>query len=83
MDQLEEQFTVYQGISNNEIPQRIWDEPTVYEKETTVYNQMDIIWAYLRQLFPLLSKIALSVLAIPHSNAAEERVFPMIKKKQN
>ena len=41
---------------------------------------MDIIWAYLRQLFPLLSKIELSVLPIPHSNAAEERVFSMIKK---
>ena len=73
---------MYQGMSNNEIPQHIWDEAAVYEKETTVYHRMDIIWAYLRQPFPLLSKIALSVLTIPHSNAAEERVFSMIKKNK-
>jgi len=30
--------------------------------------------------FPRLSKIALLVLTIPHSNAGEERVFSMIKK---
>ena len=65
-------------MSNNEIPQHTWDEAAVYEKETTVYHRMDIIMAYLRQLFPLLSKITLSVLAIPHSSAAEERVFSMI-----
>lgn len=82
MDQLEEEFVVYQGMSNNEVPQRIWDEAAVYEKETKVYHRMDIIWAYLRQPFPLLSKIALSVLTIPHSNAAEERVFSMIKKNK-
>ena len=82
MDQLEEEFIVYQGMSNNEIPQRIWDEAAVYEKETTVYHRMDIIWAYLRQPLLLLSKIALSVLTIPHSSAAEERAFSMIKKKK-
>ena len=31
--------------------------------------------------FPLLSKIALSVLTISRSNAAEEKVFSMIKKQ--
>ena len=40
---LEEEFIVDQGMSNNEIPQSIWDETAVYEKETTVYHQMDII----------------------------------------
>ena len=25
MDQLEEEFIMYQGMSNNEIPQSIWD----------------------------------------------------------
>ena len=82
MDQLEEEFIVCQGMSNNEIPQCIWDEAAVYEKETTVYHRKDIIWTYLRQPFSLLSKIALSVLTIPHSNAAEERVFSMIKKNK-
>ena len=32
--------------------------------------------------FSLLSKIALYVLTIPYSNAAEERVFSMIKKNK-
>ena len=39
MDQLEEEFLVYQGMSNNEISLKA----AVYEKETTVYHQMDII----------------------------------------
>ena len=43
---------------------------------------MDIIWAYLYQPSPLLSKITLSVLTISHSNAAEERAFSIIKKKK-
>ena len=82
LDQLEEEVLAYQGMEKNEIPQYVWDQAAVYEKETIVYHRMDIIWAYLRQPFPLLSKIALSVLTIPHSNAAEERVFSMIKKNK-
>ena len=38
VDQLEEEFILYQGMSNNEIPQRTQDEAPVYEKETTVYH---------------------------------------------
>ena len=33
-----------------------------------------------RKRFPILSKVALLVLTIPHSNAGEERVSSMIKK---
>ena len=48
----------------------------------------DIVWGHLQEMttldghkrFPRLSKIALLVLTIPHSNAGEERVFSMIKK---
>ena len=48
----------------------------------------DIVWGHLQEMttpdgrkrFPRLSKIALLVLTIPHSNAGEERVFTMIKK---
>ena len=43
---------------------------------------MDVIWAYLCQPFPLLRKITLSVLTIPHSNASEERIFSVIKKNK-
>ena len=37
IDQLEEEFIVYQGMPNNEIPQRIWDVAAVFEKETTQF----------------------------------------------
>lgn len=48
----------------------------------------DIVWGHLQEVttldgrkrFPWLSKIALLVLIIPHSNAGEERVFSMMKK---
>ncbi|XP_032229469.1 uncharacterized protein LOC5505170 [Nematostella vectensis] len=48
----------------------------------------DAVWGYLNGLvspdgqprFPRLSKVTQLVLTIPHSNAAEERVFSMIKK---
>ena len=42
---------------------------------------MDIIWGYLRERSPL-SSVALGVLTIPHSNAAEERALSMIKKNK-
>ena len=49
----------------------------------------DIVWSHLQDMttldghkrFPRLSKISLLFLTIPHSNAGEERVFSMVKKK--
>ena len=43
---------------------------------------MDIIWANLRFSLPTLTNVVLQVLTIPHSNAAEERVFSMINKNK-
>ena len=43
---------------------------------------MDIIWSHLRTDLPRLAEIALSLQTIPHSNAAEERVFSMIGKNK-
>lgn len=40
------------------------------------YHRRDIIWHYSR-----LSKIAMSVLLVPHSNSQEERVFSMVRNK--
>ena len=45
--------------------------------------RMDIIWGYLRQRFPTSASVALTVLCIPHSNAAEERVFSIIGRNNN
>ena len=93
LDSLEEEFCNYQQISKEEIPQHVWDEACVQvierssdDGQETVqeqkYHRMDIIWGFLRNVFPLLSKVALAVLTIPHSNAAEERVFSMIRKNK-
>jgi hypothetical protein len=41
---------------------------------------MDVIWGYLKLKLPLLGKIALSVLVIPHSNAGEESLFDNLKE---
>ena len=43
---------------------------------------MDIIWANLRTNPPTLANLFLQVLTVPHSNAAEERVFLVINKNK-
>ncbi len=88
VDVLEEEFLVYQTMSEGDIPDHIWKESTVTEKldvesgETITYHRMDMIWGHLRNKLPNLSKVALSCLTIPHSNAAEERVFSLIRKNK-
>jgi hypothetical protein len=88
MDILEEEFLVYQTMSETDIPAHIWEESAVTEKqdldsdEVLTYHRMDMIWGYLRDKLPNLSKVALSVLTVPHSNAAEELVFSLIRKNK-
>ena len=88
MDTLEEEFLVYQAMSEADIPAHIWKESKVEEKldndnaETVTYHRMDMIWGSLQEKLPNLSKVALGVLTIPHSNAGEERVFSTIRKNK-
>ena len=88
MDTLEEEFLVYQAMSEAYIPAHIWKESKVEEKldndnaETVTYHRMDMIWGSLQEKLPNLSKVALGVLTIPHSNAGEERVFSTIRKNK-
>lgn len=54
------------------------------------YYRIDVVWSYLSTLkapdctllLPRLSKVAMLVLVIPHSNAQEERVFSMVRKNK-
>jgi hypothetical protein len=72
-------------LNDEDIPQIIWDKAKVgsSEEDGDEHYRMDIIWHYLstvksgdgRLRFKKLSKIAMLVLTIPHSNADEERVF--------
>ena len=60
------------------------------DKRTNGRYQAHVLWNHMakmkcpdgRQRFGKLSKTAMLVLTIPHSNAAEERVFSMIRKNQ-
>ena len=69
-------------MSNMEIPEDIWEQSLVKDKEDSKYYCMDIIWSYLRASLPRLADIALFLLTIPYSNAAEEHIFSMITKNK-
>ena len=77
LEQLSEEFSMYQLMEDNEIPQGIWDAATVKEDNGKCYYRMDILWHFLSTLkmpdgfhcFGRLAKVAKLVLVIPHSNA--------------
>ena len=50
------------------------------EANKTLYHRTDMIWAHLRPKLPQVTNKVLFLLTIPHSNAAEERVFSIIGK---
>ena len=81
-DELEEEFLTYQGIADKEIPGYVWEEALVRSDNDKSYHRMDVIWAHLRAILPNLSDVALTVLTVPYSNAAEERVFSIIRKNK-
>ena len=87
----------YQLLNEEDIPAAIWDEARVRlpkasddsdEEDSTNY-QMDIIWGYLSSLklsngcfIRRLSKVAKTVLILPHCNAGEEHVFSLVRKNK-
>ena len=95
LEKLNEEYLDYQALTRDSIPQTVWDSALCYEADDynkrTSFYRMDIIWGYLSELeipgmnnkrFCMLAKVAKVVLTIPHSNAGEERVFSMIRKKE-
>ena len=82
LDTLEEEFLEYQALMNDDITQSIWNETLIQDTSQTEHHRMDMVWGNLRQRFPLLSEVALSILVIPHSNDADERVFSIIRKNK-
>ena len=70
-------------MEKGDAPQHIWDEAFVKDTSQPDHYFMDMVWGYLRQRFSLLSEIALAILVVPYSNAANERVFSMIRKEKN
>lgn len=59
-------------MSEADIPTYIWEQSTVTEKvdvesdDIVTYHCMDMIWGHLREKLPNHSRVALSVLTIPH-----------------
>lgn len=68
-------------LSNDDIPQHVWNDATVKTDEdgTACLFQMDVICGHLNATksvygmprFDLLARVALTVLCLPHSNAEE------------
>ena len=52
---------MYQSMSRNEIPVKVWEEAKIKEEN----NKMDMIWAHLKGTLTLLSAVALAVLTVP------------------
>ena len=83
MNRLSEQFIAYQVLSDTDI---LLPVKTYVGLEPDDPYRVDDLWAYwtpgeyLKQIclyFELLFKVTAAVLAIPHSNASEERnIFP-------
>ena len=92
LNELQEEFLACQLLNEREIPQTVWDDTYVVEKddgkEVKRYYGMDVIWGYLstmksaegQLMFKRLFKAAKLILVLPHSNAEEERVFSMVRK---
>ena len=79
-EELEEEFLTYQAIADKEIPGFVWEEALVRSDNNKSHHRLDVIWVYLCSILPNLSDVALTVLPVAHSNAAEERVFFIIRK---
>ena len=82
LNTLEEEFMEYQAVVKGDVPQYIWDEAFIKDTSQSDHYCMDMVWGYLWQRFRLLTEIALAILVFPHSKAADERVFSMIRKNK-
>ena len=92
---LHDEFTDYQTLSKNEIPNTAFgDAKVVYgtiDEEEVFHYRMDILWWHLSNLtlanssakrFKCLPKLAEIVLVLPHSNTELERIFSVVRKNK-
>ena len=93
MEKLKDEFISYQLLDDSDVPPGVWERATVYEDCASgkpTLHSMDVVWGHLamrttadgRLQFLHLSQVAQLVLTIPHSNAAEERVFSIVRKNK-
>ena len=72
------EFLDYQAPSSHNIPDNIWQSAKLSDNG----HWMDVTWGYLKPKLILLSKIAESVLVVPHSNASEGKLFSFIQNNK-
>ena len=95
MDLLHDELVGSMLLQDTDIPKNVWDKATLRENkddEGAKRIKMDAIVAHLSSMmtpgsnklwFPRLSLVLQLIMIIPHSNADEEHVFSLIRKKQN
>ena len=83
-----EEFVDYQLLTDEDIPQIIWTKAKVEpnQEDNDEYHRMDVMSTIKSSdghpRFKRLSKVAMLVFTIPHSNADEERVFSTVRKNK-
>ena len=95
MESLTDEFMSYQMLEESDVPADTWKKAGIYIEDSAVSSKpnlysMYVVWEYLSTRknadsstqFLHLSHIVQLVLTIPHSNAAEEHVFSMVRKIQ-
>lgn len=89
MEELSQEFNDFVMLGDDEIPSAVREEARAETSDGRY--RADVIWNFIGHVmkrpdgqsrFPRLSNTALLVLTIPHSNAAEERVFSLIRKNK-
>ena len=53
LDACLEEFMIFQGLTDENIPSHGWNNMKADVKPDKVFHRVDIIWGYLREIFPL------------------------------
>ena len=86
---LQEEFAMYQVLSNEDISKKVWDEVEIKlaseenDEKSSCNFRMKVIWGYLSSSkirngshkFGRISNVAKTVLSLPYSNSSEEIFF--------
>ena len=86
-DSLTEEFNECQLLRGSDIADHVMESCKTDRGDL----KFDLLWSFIGQmkdhaenalLFPRLWKVVRLILTIPHSNAEEERVFPIVRKNK-
>ena len=95
-DELYDEYFDYQTLKDSEIGTQAWEEAKIIDCEengvpTVFHYRVDVLWWHIANMklpetnlprFRHLLKVAELILVLPHSNAEEERLFSIVRKKK-